>query len=548
MVSVHVLAINNNTKQCKPIRVNSLARNYVLVMQGTAVMADRIVLKIEQQVHRTENVSLNQTIMSTSEAAHLFDDIKRQRSVLAMSSSIMRHRRLTPRECPILQDIDGDIAAILVHDGLMPTEELVTALTDFIPVDDVKSCRVQLFEVARGIFREMISDPEENSTQTVSLRLKSRRGVTARAACARDLVQLFKFISGLVTCFPLDTIAASCHPLLTQMQTDRGITGLDMTILTNGPQNDISQPISELVDRCSDHDKALVDMRCTLNNALNDIDRLKNNGHSSDPLSPDTTVSSDKSSILLSLDNDYPCPAQPQQDPGDSGRPANTSTASVGSHMSHSTDTPTPVNLSTPDCSFSETNLSLTSLLRSTPTNPRNPHDCQEIGPHSVDNKSVECNLLQMDTQSVFDKIMSEMHDMNENYVKLETRVSALEAWQSDSVNLCQPLRDELNRNTQSINKISSWVNKLKTEMCNPSVNTQCSKPSSVTTNSSTGTTWEVPSIPCSNRFAALQDDVADEALDVSLEGATQSDTDSTSGQPALPANTGGRRRKKPTS
>ena len=138
------------------------------------------------------DVSLNQTIMPASEAAHQFDDIKRQISVLAMSSSTMHHRRLTPRERPILQDSDGDIAAILVHGGLLPTEELVTALTDFIPADDVKSCRVQLFEVARGMFREMISDPEDNSTQTVSLCLKSRKGVTARAACARDLVRLFK--------------------------------------------------------------------------------------------------------------------------------------------------------------------------------------------------------------------------------------------------------------------------------------------------------------------------------------------------------------------
>ena len=331
----------------------------------------------------------------------------------------------------------------------------------------------------------------------------------------------------------------------------QGITDLDMTIFTNGSQNDISQPISELVDRCNDHDRALVDMRCTLNNALNDIDRLKNNGHSSDSLSPDTTVSSDKSSILLLLDNDYPCPAQPQQDPGDSGRPADISTASVGSHMSHSTDTPTPVNLSTPDCSFSETNQSLTSLLCSgTQTNPRNPPDYQDIGPHSGSIISQSnAFFLQMDTQSVFDKIMSKMHDMNENYVKLETRVSALEAWQSDSDNLCQPLCDELSRITQSINKISVWVNKLKTEMCNPSVNMQCSKPSSITTNSNAGTRREVPSIPCSNRFAALQDDVTDEPLDVNLEGATQSDTVSTSGparhrQSQHTTNTGGRRRK----
>ena len=151
-----------------------------------------------------------------------------------------------------------------------------------------------------------------------------------------------------------------------------------------------------------------------------------------------------------------------------------------------------------------------------------------------------------MDTQSVFDKIMSEMRDMNENYVKLETRVSALKAWQSDSDNLCQPLRDELSRNTQSINKISLWVNNIKTEMCNPSVNMQCSKPSSITTNSIAGTIREVPSIPCSNRFAALQDDVTDKALDVNLEGVTQSDTVSTSGparhrQSQHTANTGGR-------
>ena len=53
MVSVHLLAIDNNTNQCKTARADSLARNYVLVMQGTGVMADRIVLKIEQQVRRT---------------------------------------------------------------------------------------------------------------------------------------------------------------------------------------------------------------------------------------------------------------------------------------------------------------------------------------------------------------------------------------------------------------------------------------------------------------------------------------------------------------
>ena len=78
------------------------------------------------------------------------------------------------------------------------------------------------------------------------------------------------------------------------------------------------------------------------------------------------------------------------------------------------------------------TNQSLTSLLCSTPTNPRNPHDYQEIGPHSVDNKSVECNLLQMDIQSVFDKIMSQMHVMNENY----RQFSNISRTQSPNINV----------------------------------------------------------------------------------------------------------------
>ena len=135
----------------------------------------------------------------------------------------MRHKRSTSRECPILQDIDGLIATILAHNGLMPTEELVTAITDSVDSDDVKSCRVQLFGVARGLYHEMLSDGD--LTQTVSFRLKSRRGVTARTACAKDHVRLFQYISGLVTCFPMDTITALCHPLLTRSQPTEALKG-----------------------------------------------------------------------------------------------------------------------------------------------------------------------------------------------------------------------------------------------------------------------------------------------------------------------------------
>ena len=198
----------------------------------------------------------------------------------------MRHKRLTSR------DIDGLIATILVHNGLMPTEELVTAIIDAVDSDDVKSCRVQLFGVARGLYHEMLSDGD--LTQTVSFRLKSRRGVTARAACARDLVRLFQYISCLVTCFPMDIITAPCHPLLTRSQPDAHISVGDKLDVTSDLRN-LSQPLSELVYRCGDHDRAIVDRQCTLSNALNEINKLKHTkANSGSSLSPDTTTCSYK--------------------------------------------------------------------------------------------------------------------------------------------------------------------------------------------------------------------------------------------------------------
>ena len=238
----------------------------------------------------------------------------------------MYQRRLTPRECPVLQDIDGGIAAVLAHDGLLPTEELVTALTDFIPAETDKSCRVPLFEVARSMYSEVVGKDEQ--AQTVPLRLKSRRGVTARA---RDLVKLFTYISGLLPHFPLDTLAAQCHPLKAQIQpgtqpsqqpvtrSSQCYSGDMDTHQSNTGDTDSSGTLMELVDRCSDHDRAIVGMRCALNNALHELDKIKHKNTQclTDDLSLNATVCDHNSShITVSLDSEYPCPAQPLRDPG----------------------------------------------------------------------------------------------------------------------------------------------------------------------------------------------------------------------------------------
>ena len=185
-----------------------------------------------------------------------------------MESRADQRERITAGECPILQDIDGDVAEVLSHHGLLPIEEIVTAITDFIAADDVKLCRKYLFESAKGIYYESLEN--ENQAQTVTLRLKSRRGITARATCARDVVQLFCYISGFVNTFPRDILAAAQCPVHTQTQAsyqsettntqnDEPIYDNDMMRGGGQADMDISRPITELADRCRDHDRAILD-------------------------------------------------------------------------------------------------------------------------------------------------------------------------------------------------------------------------------------------------------------------------------------------------
>ena len=441
----------------------------------------------------------------------------------------MCHKRLTSRECPILQDIDGLIATILAHNGLMPTEELVTAITDSVDADDVKSCRVQLFGVARGLYYEMLSDGD--LPQTVSFRLKSRRGVTARAACARDLVRLFQYISGLVTCFPMDTITAPCHPLLTRSQPDAHISAGDKPDVTANLRN-LSQPLSELVHRCGDHDRAIVDMQCTLSNALNEINKLKHtSANSGSSLSPDTTTCSDKSSVFLVLDDDYPCPAQPPRDPGHhDGSPledsinisvilSNTDNGSPSQSVPvRSADAPAPtgIQLLTPDCSFNQTNKSLSSLLQSTPHGSHSTQVNEGTDPSRAHDKSNNtCSLSHCELQSKVDQLFLELRSISDNYAKLENRVHALEAQVKDNSHF-RPIFDEVTSNRQCMDEIRHTVNELKEHVgCQKTV-----EPASDSTNGHTNPVKEIVTVPCSNRFAVLQDHTPDDVDVVHYEGA----------------------------
>ena len=473
----------------------------------------------------------------------LLNDINRQITISKMSSQGISQRQLTPRECPVLQDIDGDIAAVLAHDGLLPTEELVTALTDFIPAGDVKSCRVQLFEVARGLYSEVVSDGGQQ--QSVPLRLKSRRGAKAQSACARDLVQLFKYICGILSHFPLDTLAAPCHPLLSQTVAEirpRDPSSTQPSAVDSHKSNsdnteDITEPLSELVGRCSDHDRAIVDMQCTLTNALNELDKLKHKNTQciNGVLSPNATVCSDVSSIILSPDNEYPCPGQPQRDPSpchqseqtdsaveDSSSHSsviltlgNTCTSPINRGNRRSSATEFPVStapsaiLLTPECSLagvSEENSSLTALLQSTP---HNSPLSRNVTHSNVADKSIACDLLGVKIQSAIDEILTEMRVMKESCAELDARVRIIEArYHNPDDGSHQSLRGDLQGLGQNIERIHHSVKGLSEQLRN----SQTNFPSTVPNSGLEPVTTETITVPCSNRFAALADTVTEVA------------------------------------
>ena len=85
-----------------------------------------------------------------------------------------QRERITASECPILQDIDGDVAKVLSHHGLLPIEEIVTAIADFIPADDVKLCRKYLFESAKGVYYESLENEKPGTDRDPASQVMKR--------------------------------------------------------------------------------------------------------------------------------------------------------------------------------------------------------------------------------------------------------------------------------------------------------------------------------------------------------------------------------------
>lgn len=199
-------------------------------------------------------------------------------------TSTQNYKEFALENFPVLQDIDWDIANVLASKWHLEADEVTLILVDEIPDDNIKLCRQQLISFLKSQFAEFHAD------KTIST--KQRQGVTVPSVYARDIIELFLFVNGLTSATP------ACISVK-QVATDGfdepragGTTPTSPTTDTSSESCECSMlrnTVTELIDRCKDYDKAILDMRCQMLELVNKVAEL-------------TPSSSSKSNVSVQCD------------------------------------------------------------------------------------------------------------------------------------------------------------------------------------------------------------------------------------------------------
>ena len=112
--------------------------------------------------------------------------------------------KLNSRQCPVLQDNNGDVSDILAHSSRRSVEETIGQLIDCSNLCDLRETRLEIFSQAVGSLIEH-EDPANLDVHTY--KLKQRRGVKTAATTAMDIVLLFKFLCDTGCEFPVSVLA-----------------------------------------------------------------------------------------------------------------------------------------------------------------------------------------------------------------------------------------------------------------------------------------------------------------------------------------------------
>ena len=302
------------------------------------------------------------------------------------------HRAFTPRECPIVQDIDWEIADILSRNKHLTVEEIGIILVDNIPEPALRECRSQLFDTARAIYHERTESSNSPGGEMCTLSLIQRRGQTAITRYSHDLVNLFDYVSGYQADFPKTTLTANSKIIPAVQQTDETRLPALNEAADDTPHSEaVLNMLSELDLRRSDHDRAIVNMRCSLDSALGELSTIKEhivNGHanldrsSNSPKDTDSVYSRNSPTDLLfcSLNDGPVSPSNHVADVTSINTSLGSCTllddlnVSTSSYNASDDDAPTPS--SNNSLCFSSP-ASLTELLRSTTAPPtEQPETC----------------------------------------------------------------------------------------------------------------------------------------------------------------------------
>ena len=375
----------------------------------------------------------------------------------------------------VLQDIDWHVADILRRRGQLPKEELVIALVDTVPHDTIKSTRSELFGCAHGIYTDIHGD----DANTKPLQAKQRRGATATQAYARDLVELFYYIAGFSTGFPTDVLSTNCKlPAATdsipndQTRLQQSNTTSDSSSVTLNSASmldtDMKQTIVELVVRCQDYDKIIIDMQCQINAAVDKINtlqaKLQVQEKTTDSITLQDSCLSSHSEQLLQRDG------------------ASQQHVDI-SHGPDSTDAPQETTFSYVDISASLTDL----LMCSTPEK-RNNKDTQTV------NEALQLGTAEWCAakEDEIDNVKTDIYILKETCKDMKHRMDA------KLIGLSK--REE--KDSRDIRTLKKSAKRVNAEL--QSAKQQLDTHRDIISNIYETSENAVPSIPCSNRFEVL--------------------------------------------
>ena len=135
------------------------------------------------------------------------------REIMVDQARPAREAVYTNRECPILQDMDGEVSKLLARLKSRTVEETVSNLLNEVDISVIRQTRLELYKSAKQLYAE-ISEEE-----TTGWRLISRRGSKSRSHQCLDIVRLFQYSSALSLDFPSDIIRVESQEKLSHIDT-----------------------------------------------------------------------------------------------------------------------------------------------------------------------------------------------------------------------------------------------------------------------------------------------------------------------------------------